>query len=393
MRILQIHNPYVYAGGEDTIADTEAELLRDAGHEVDRFRASNPDRAPRAAASLLAAPWNPARYRAVRDRVRELRPDIAHVHNTWFALTPSIFPALAAEGIPTVMTIQNFRLMCAEAKLFRDGGLCTKCVGSHPWHAVRYACYRGSRPQSAVAALTIAVNRRVGSWDRIDRFFAPSEFVKGVFAQGGFDPGRIVVKPNVIGDPGPRPQSPSSARSILFVGRISPEKGPKLLLDAWREAAPQAPDLELVMIGDGPVRAELEREAPPRTRFLGWVPPSELPEQLLAARALVFPTQWSENFGRSIIEAMAAGMPVLASDIATPAEIVGELGAEWLVAPHDHAAWRNALAGLSDGAVVDAGGARARALFERKYNLEAGLDALLETYELVLAEQARAVAS
>ncbi len=160
------------------------------------------------------------------------------------------------------------------------------------------------------------------------------------------------------------------------------------MLDAWREAAALVPELELVMIGDGPLRAELERNPPPRTRFLGWIAPAELPEQLLAARALVFPTQWSENFGRSIIEAMAAGMPVLASDIATPAEIVGELGREWLVPPHDLSAWRHALAGLSDDRAVDTGGRRARTLFEQKYNLESGLRALVETYELVRSEAA-----
>ncbi len=199
------------AGGEDTIADTEAELLRGAGHEVEPFRLSNSGRPAAAAASLLAAPWNPGQHRAMRARVRKLRPDIAHVHNTWFALSPSIFHALAAEGIPTVMTIQNFRLMCAEAKLFRNGRLCTECVGTHPWRAVRYACYRRSRPQSAVAALTIALNRQLSSWDHVDRFFAPSKFVRDVFADGGFDPDRIVVKPNVIGDPGPRREAPSRA--------------------------------------------------------------------------------------------------------------------------------------------------------------------------------------
>ncbi len=392
MKVLQIHDPYVHAGGEDTIADTEAELLREAGHEPVRFRLGNPEHRRSATAALLAAPWNPAQYRAMRQRARRLRPDIAHVHNTWFALSPSIFRALALEGVPTVMTLQNFRLMCVEPMLFRDGRMCTDCVGSHPWHGVRHSCYR-SRPVSGVAALTIALNRRLGSWDHVARFFAPSEFVKQVFVDGGFDPARIVVKPNVVGDPGPRPEPPSRSRTVVYVARIAPEKGPDLLLDAWRDAAAQLPELELVLIGDGPLRARLERDPPPRTRFVGWVEPAELPRHLLAARALVYPTQWTENFGRPTIEAMAAGLPVLASDIATPAEVVGELGPDWLVDPRDRGAWADALRRLADDQAIDAAGRRSRQLFEQKYNLGLGLQRLIDTYEEVRAAHAASTAA
>jgi glycosyltransferase involved in cell wall biosynthesis len=390
---LQIHNLYVDAGGEDTIADTEAELLRDAGHEVERFRVRNAARGRAAASSFAAAPWNVAQHKAMRERVRLLRPDVAHVHNTWFTLSPSIFGAIHAEAVPTVMTIQNFRLICAEGKLYRNGRLCTECVGTHPWRAVRYRCYRDSRPASTIAAGTIELNRRLGSWNYISRFFAPSEFVKDMFVRAGFDPERFVVKPNVIADPGPRVQPPSRSRTLLYVGRMAREKGPEILLDAWREACSLAPDLELVMIGDGPLRATLERELPERTRSLGWVDPTEMHHHMLTARALVFPTQCSENFGRSIIEAMAAQLPVLASDIATPAELVGELGDRWIVDPHNRAAWRDALAGLGDDDAVDAAGTRGRELFEEKYNLKAGLDRLLATYEEVCSEPVTAGAA
>jgi glycosyltransferase involved in cell wall biosynthesis len=386
VRILQIHNLYVDAGGEDTIADTECELLRAAGHEVERFRVRNADRGLSATASFAAAPWNPSQHRAMRERVRSLRPDVAHVHNTWFTLSPSIFHALHVEQVPTVMTIQNFRLICAEGKLYRDGRLCTECVGTHPWRAVRYKCYRDSGAASSVAASTIALNRSLGSWNSIGRFFAPSQFVKSMFVRAGFDPKRIVVKPNVIDDPGPRPESPSRSRSLLYVGRLAREKGPEMLLDAWREACSLVPDLELLMIGDGPLRATLERDLPPRTRFVGWVEPAEIHRHMLTARALVFPTQCSENFGRPIIEAMAAGLPVLSSDIATPAELVGDLGRSWIVPPHDQAAWRDALSSLTDDQAVDMAGRRGRELFEEKYNPDTGLRRLLETYEEMRSE-------
>src|SRR5207302_8123995 len=136
------------------------------------------------------------------------------------ALTPSVFRALRSESVPTVMTLQNFRLVCAEAKLFRDGRTCTDCVGTHPWRGALHACYRGSVPASIVAAATISLNRRVGSWDGIDRFLAPSEFVRSIFLQAGFAPERIVVKPNVVADPGARDAAPSASSTLLYVGRL-----------------------------------------------------------------------------------------------------------------------------------------------------------------------------
>jgi glycosyltransferase involved in cell wall biosynthesis len=284
------------------------------------------------------------------------------------------------------MTLQNFRPLCAEAKLFRDGRTCTDCVGRSPWRAVRYACYRGSVPASIVAAATIALHRRLATWDLVDRVLAPSESVKAVFVDGGFDPGRIVVRPNFVPDPGGRARSPSASRTVLYVGRLSPEKGLRVLLDAWRAASAELGDLELVIVGDGPQRAELERLAPASVSFAGYVEPGRLPEYMLAARALVFPTLWSENFGRSIIEAMAAGIPVLASDIGTPSELVGELGERWLVPPRRVPAWAVALAGLTDDDAVRAGGSRARELFEHRYAPAAGLRSLLATYAELVPE-------
>jgi len=385
VKILQIHNEYTLAGGEDTISDTEYDLLTHADHEVARVRVRNVEHSLTAVRSYAVAPYNLVQYSSIRARVRAFNPDVAHVHNTWFRLTPSIFHALHAERVPTVMTLQNFRLMCAEGKLYRNGRRCTLCVGRHPWRAVRYSCYRDSMPASLVAAATIAVNRRLRTWDLIDRFFAPSEFVKDLFVQGGFEPHRIVVKPNVVPDPGPRSMPPSASEKLLYVGRLAREKGPDVLLDAWREAAPRVPRLELVLIGDGPMRTSLARTAPERVRLLGWVDPAEIHEHMLSARALVFPTQWSENFGRSIVEAMAAGLPVLASNIGTPAELVGELGSQWLVEPHDPQCWADALARLEDDEAIDDAGRRARKLFELKYTPEVGLRRLIETYEAVLS--------
>jgi glycosyltransferase involved in cell wall biosynthesis len=382
--VLQVHNVYTQPGGEDAIADAEAALLRAAGHEVTAMRVQNPEGAVHAARALAAAPWNPTRYRAMRRTVRECRPDVAHVHNTWFALTPAVLTALRAERVPVVMTLQNYRLLCVNAFLFRDGRVCTDCVGTHPWHGVQHACYRDSRPQSAIAAATITTNRALRTWDHVDRFVAPSRFVRQVFIDAGVAADRITVKPNTVSDPGPRPAPPSTANEVVYAGRLSPEKGVDTLLAGWAKAGGTVAGMELVVVGEGPQRGELERMAVAGVRFTGWLAADDLQALLLRARALVFPSVWWENFGRVIIEAMAAGLPVMASDIATPAEVVAPLGAGWLVPPGDAPAWAAHLARLGDDSFVDAGGAAARAAFESEFAPDVGLDRLLAVYASVV---------
>ncbi|MBC6447995.1 glycosyltransferase [Actinokineospora xionganensis] len=380
MRVLQIHNRYATPGGEDRVADDEAALLAAAGHEVVRVRGDNPGGGAAAVATLAGAVWNPRRFHDIRALVRADRPDVAHVHNTWFGLSPSTVDALHAEGVPVVMTLHNYRLLCANGLLYRDGAPCTDCLGAKPWPAVTHRCYRGSAAQSAVAAATIAASRHRGTWRRVTRFIAPSESIKAIHVDAGFDPARIIVKPHGVPDPGPRPTPPGHSSTVLSVGRLSAEKGLETLLAAWRTAATSLGDQKLVIVGDGPLRQRLEQNAPPRTSFTGWVSPARLSELMLSSRALVFPTRWYETFGRVAVEAMAAGMPVLASDISGPAEIAGRLGPEWLVPPGDEQAWATALGRLTDGPSITAAGAKGRAIFEREYGEAGGLRALLDAY-------------
>ena len=213
------------------------------------------------AAAMLASPWNPAAARRLRAAARRARPDVAHVHNTWFALTPSVVAALDGIVVPVVVTLHNYRLLCANASLFRDGRPCQDCVGTHPWHGVQHRCYRGSAVSSTAVAATIAVNRALGTWERHVRLFlALNDFARDRFVAGGLPADRVWVKPNSVGDPGPRAGPPSRSRTVLVAGRLTPEKGVGVLLEAWRRLAPA--DLELVIAGDGPMRAELERAAP-----------------------------------------------------------------------------------------------------------------------------------
>jgi glycosyltransferase involved in cell wall biosynthesis len=379
MRILQVHTSYRYEGGEDAVVRAEAALLARAGHQVVPYLAENPVGAGPTAAAMLASPWNPAAARRLRAAVRRSRPDVAHVHNTWFALTPSVVAALDDAGVPVVVTLHNYRLLCANASLFRDGRPCEDCVGSHPWHGVRHRCYRDSALSSAAVAATLTLNRALGTWDRHVRLFlALNDFARDRFVAGGLPPGRVRVQPNSAGDPGPRAGPPSGSRTVLFAGRLTPEKGIGVLLEAWRRLGPAG--LELVVAGDGPMRAELERRPPPGVRFLGHLDPAAVQGWMLGSRALVFPTWLYEGQPMSVLEAFAAGLPVLASRLGGNAELVGALGDGWLAPSRDPDALAERLAALADDARVDQGGTAARRLYEERFAERHNLRALEAAY-------------
>jgi len=332
---------------------------------------------------LAVAPWNPVSARAVRRAVAEHAPDVAHVHNTWFTLSPSVLGALHRSMVPVVMTLHNYRLVCVNALVFRDGHPCTDCVGRSPWPGVRHRCYRDSAPQSAVAAATLSFNRARGTWvDAVDRYIAPSRGLRDTLIAGGLPAERFIVRPHAVADPGPRIRRPSSSATVLCVGRVSEEKGVDVLLEAWARARP--PGIELVVVGDGPRREALEHRAIDGVRFTGWLPHDDVRALMLGSRALVFPSVCFEVFPMTLVEAMAAGLPVIASAHGGSAEIVGPIGPEWLAEPGRPQSWAERLEHLADDDALDAAGACARDLYASQYAPERGIGSLIDAYQAAI---------
>ena len=393
MRILQLHTRYREAGGEDRVVAAEAELLRSAGHEVEQVVDDNPISPIAAAVALLKAPRNPASRRAIERAAGTFSPDVAHVHNTWYAMSPSVIDGLRASGVPTVMTVHNYRLMCVNGMLLRDGRPCEDCVGGSPWPGIRHRCYRSSAVASTAAAATISYNRRRNTWaDGVDLYLAPTEFVRGRLLDGGFPADRIQVKPHFVEDPGPRPTPPSQSQTVLHVGRLSPDKGGHALLDAW--AALGNSDLELVCIGDGPLWDELTRRRVPRVRFVGSVSPVEVRAWMLRARVLVAPSAWYETFGLVVAEAMAAGLPVIVPRGGALAEVAAGGAA---VEPNNLETAASAgdqltasLLRAHDDRIVDRAGACGRARFSAHYTATVGLTRLVDSYQSVITSAAAA---
>ena len=382
MKVLQLHTRYRITAGEDSVVDNEAAALRDNGHDVRQFLVENPPGALAAVGTLARSLHNRSTGRQVHDEIAAHRPDVVHVHNTWFALSSSAVAAAAATGVPVVMTLHNYRLGCIGADLFRDGAICTACVGRSPLRGVLHGCYRDSHLQSALHATEVAVTRSRHVLDRsVARFVAPSRFMADRLLDMAVPRDRLVVKPHFVADPGPRLNAPSSSDEVLCVGRLAPGKGIDTLLEAWPAVGGGR---RLTVVGDGPL--ELDGRTPPGVELLGWCSRAEVTERMLRARALVMPTEWYEPFGMVLIEAMSAGLPVIVTTAAGARTIVG--GRESLVVPPDRPeALAGALNSLDDD-TVDAEGAANRKRFEARYTEAIGVANLEALYASVLRGEA-----
>jgi len=379
MRILQLHTRYRQPGGEDAVVRAEQAALERAGHEVHQHIEENPASPVRATAALVGSLWNPLSARRAMAAIDTAQPDVAHVHNTWFAASPSVLSALRRRRIPVVMTVHNYRMICVNSLFLRDGAPCEKCLDHGPWPAVRHRCYRGSRATSAVAAAGIAVHRGLDTWSRfVDRFIVLSEFARDRLVRAGLPPQRLVLGSNFVEDPGPRGTAPSASGGVLFVGRLSPEKGVHVLLDAWRAASLRG--LHLDVIGDGPDRARLERDAPPGVAFLGRRPAAEVMGQLLRARALVIPSVWYEGQPVTALEGMAAGTPLVLSDIGGLPEVLGGREGGWITPPNRSDTLAQSLEQMTDDHAVDARGAQARQRYVDRFTPPAAVARLEAVY-------------
>ena len=382
MKVLQVHARYRDESGEDTVVDAEAALLRSGGHAVVPVHAKSPAGRLPAARLLLQSPWNVAAGRAVAEAVRDHEPDVAHVHNTWFALSSSVVATLARVGVPVVMTLHNYRVACISRDLFRDGAPCTSCLGRSPAPGVLHRCYQGSFAASAVAAAEVGIHRARGTLRRdVARFIVPTDFAADLVVRAGLEPERVTVKPHFTTDAGPRAGPCSTATDVLYVGRLAAGKGVAELLAAWGRAAP--PGLRLVLVGDGPLRAEVERRAPAGVEVAGWEPRRAVLRRMRSARALAFPSTWYEPFGMVLIEALAAGLPVVGFEAAAVRSIVEPEPPDLLAPVGDVEALGRALARLSDDALVDGAGIRARARFEAAFTPERNLPQLEAIYAAV----------
>ncbi len=320
MKILLIHNQYQQRGGEDSVFESEVRLLTSAGFSVSTFVVNN-DTISRPVAQIRVAlncSYNNSAYDAVTTKISNDSPDLVHVHNFFPLLTPSIFDACQNACVPVVFTLHNFRVTCANAMLFREGQPCTLCINGSAYWSVAYRCYRNSFFGSLAVANMIALHRRRYTWQRsVNAFIALSEFARDRFIEAGLPASRIKVKPNFVFDPFPNNKFVCQREGVLFVGRLSPEKGIDILLDAWKSAK-----IPLTIIGDGPC-ADAVRQAQSSTlTYLGPLDSQDIFPIMKRSRFLLLPSKWYESFPRVVVEAFASGLPIIAARLGSLRELV-----------------------------------------------------------------------
>lgn len=384
--VLMVHDLYrgSMPSGENLSFLQEVELLESNGHRVVCYTASSDDLPTDTLgqkASLVSdLIWSREANREISELIEANGIDLLHVQNTFPQISPAI---VRSRSLPVVQSLRNYRLMCVNGLLFRENQICIECIGrTWPWRAIAHGSYRGSRLQSTAIAASTLVHNVARTWKRhVDVFTASSHWLRSVHIEHGLSPDQILVKENLVHpDPG---VGSGEGGFVLFAGRLTFEKGLGTLLTAAELLEARSFPLDIVIVGDGPMRHQVQARSQQSNnlKYLGYKSREETLALMGQSSAVLVPSIWFEPFGRTAAEAFAKGTPVLASNIGGPAELVEPSKNGWLVEPGD----AEALAAGIVRAVREADTSfrrTARRTYERRFSSAAIYRRLREIYRL-----------
>ncbi len=379
MRILIAHNRYKILGGEETVVRAETELLQARGHEVRLMTRDNHDLdAMSAVAAAKTSLWSRTTATELREVCAQFQPDLLHVHNSFPLLSPSVYWAAASIGVPVVKTLHNFRLVCIQGSLMRDGEICSKCIDGPPLWGTVYRCYRDSLAQSAMATTVQMSHRMLGTYaHKVDAFILMSRFALQMLRGFGLPADRLHVKPNFA----PSTEARGLERNgFLYVGRLSAEKGVSTLA----AAAAALPGSGFTVIGVGPQASLLENAA--NVRMLGRLEAPAISDHMQRARALVVSSTAYEGCPMVILEAYANGLPVIASRRGSIPEFVEDGVTGLLFQPGNGEDLANKIRWATDHPEAMAEfGRRALERHRERYTPEQNYQMLMSVYESAMA--------
>lgn len=334
MKILQVHNQYSSGiGGEDIVVETERNFLVEHGCKVEQYLTNNSEINIKTVGKVLRwgiqSIWAFNHYVAIKKYIKEFKPDIIHVHNTFAVLSPSIFWAIKSEHVPCVITLHNYRLICPAATLFRDGRLCEECVGHFPYPAIKHRCqYNGSFLPVAVNAVSQVIHRSIGTYYRnIDAIIVLNPFFAQIMQRSGFSINKIKIKNNSVVDLYDKfGDYITRQKQIVYIGQITSGKGIDFLLTTW--ATLKVHQYQLIIIGDGLDKVNLQERFSRQSdiTWLGRIDHKLVLEVVRQSRFLVLPSIWNEPFGLSAVEALMMATPVIVPDHIALAKYVENAG-------------------------------------------------------------------
>lgn len=390
MKILFIHNKYRQHGGEDVAVELETSLLKERGHEVELLLFSNDEASANGALrSAINAVYNRAAVKKVRQAIQHFGPAIVHVHNWFFAASPSIFYAAKKEGVPVVMTIHNYRFVCANALLLRNEQPCELCVNkTWPLDGIRYKCYHNSTSQTAMVTAVTGIYKTMGTWQKkIDNYIVLTPFAKSRLVGSSFkaDPHKLIIKPNFIPDPGEG--NPVREDFFLFAGRVSIDKGVHILAKAFSQT-----NLKLVIAGEGPEKDVLQRQYANASNitFAGRQNRAALLDMMKRCKAVIFPSLWYEGLPFVILEAFATATPVIASKLGNMAEVITHAVNGYHFTPGDAMELQSAAEAMDRGGTqVQQLYGNARQTYLEKYHPDIHYKSILSIYEKTIANSSK----
>ena len=396
-------------------------MMRDQGHEVALFSMADDRGEPtgydrhfvqhidfkagsgvlRKAQLAAHAVYSTEARQKIREMIQDFRPDVAHVRNIYHHLSPSILWELKAQGIPVVYHVNDFKLLCPSYNLVSRGQACEACKGGAFWRALPSECYPGLGARTTLVAEAY-VHRWLGTYRKcVDRFLAPSQFVREKFVEHGWDGSKFEVLGH-FQRVGPWNGYAAKDGPVLYCGRLSAEKGVDDLLRAIR----QVPDVRLVIAGDGPQRSELEELAvrlglsklgsnnvgSTSVEFVGHVGARERDALMAQSRFTVLPTHAYETLGKAILESYAQGRAVVATDIGSRREFVrdGETGLLYRCGDVNELAQTIALLAANPAMAHEMGRA-GREMVRNEYTPEKRYEKLAGLYEELIRTKGRGI--
>ena len=315
MNVLILHNRYEFKGGEDVYIDEIETVFKKQPHQVNVrvFTVSNRDIAQKSFFKKISIIFNVVYSfiykKQILEIVKDFKPDIIHIHNLFFLFGPGIIRKLYKLGIPMVMTLHNHRLICINGLALRNGKHCRRCDRSLGIRPLIYNC-NGNIFKSFIYWLGFFIHRNLGTFNLINKFISPSQYMKNVYVEAGIPNYKIAVVSNFSIITEQKPLKASKRRSnSLFLGRFSHEKGVHILF----EAATRLPEITFIMAGTGAIKFH---NIPKNVKFVGYLKSKEEIYKTFAhTKCLVLPSICNETAALSAIEAVSCGIPVVVSRI------------------------------------------------------------------------------
>jgi glycosyltransferase involved in cell wall biosynthesis len=325
MRVLQIHNKYKLAGGEDVLFESENSLLVANGHTVEKLYFDNKEISASPAGKLKAgiqSLYNFTSEKIVQKSIDTFKPEIIHVQNFFPILSPAVFFVANRNNIPIVATINNYRLICSNAILYRDNHVCEDCIKKvFPLDGIVHKCYHGSGIQSAGVTLMSSFHKVIGTWqNRVDKFIiAMTDFGKEVFITSSLKLPRekCVLKPNFVFDAGVGENIREDF--YIFFARLTEEKGVNVLLDSLKHY-----HYRLKIVGDGPLKDRVLDAIKdyPNVEFLGFQKLDFVMSEVKKSKAVIMPSTWYEALPLSVLGTLSTGTPTIISDLPPFRELI-----------------------------------------------------------------------